>query len=189
MRSLQQPVCFLVVASTLLLSLPTLASSVSPPAGEVRGITQTSFGTFSTYKLKKLCHAPNVVIGKIERVSSFQKAGSTKDRPSILSHTYLRTEANLRGSAQTTLHLVLSGGELDQITQPPSPGMMSPIVGRRYLLAFLPATQAWGYVNKGDPAVMAFSSLDPNEELDGESIQSQWKSFLMDHCIEECPVD
>ncbi len=170
---------------TLLLSLSASASSGDrpgqPPAS---GWVATPFGDVTAHRLQGFCTSPDIVIGTITEVESFENPGSTTELPDIASHVQFTVGATVRARhpIPESLRLVLAGGTVGDRVQPPFRDRMQPVRGTRWLMAYLPRTDARGPLKKGDPSIGAAFQLDPDLKLDATQIRTHVQRTLAEHC-------
>ena len=175
------------LALALLLVLPFASSEAGSFGGDgIPGnkLVKTELGQFREVQIRKFCSSPNIVIGKTTSGSAFYAPGSTSERPIIMTKATLEVEVPLRGSSPQNLPLYLGGGEIDGFRQSYS-GMMSPSVGQRYLMGYLPVTSASGLLSPGDPSVRVFLYMDPDLVITGEiaeNFQAIFASFEEKYC-------
>jgi hypothetical protein len=126
----------------MMVSMVLLAGCLQPAPPPVR---------LSERFVSSLCGAPQVVVGEITSVDSFED----ETHPQLFwSHGAFRVDERLRGAGQDRLHLVMSGAEIPLAQAHPGSGMpLQPAVGLRYVLAYHDIEEGGRFLNPGDPGV------------------------------------
>ena len=167
--------CLYVLATTSLLGLGEANASRGLYPGATAKLVDSPMGTLPDSTIKAFCNSDRVVVGEISSVNGFYETyGESKY---IMSHVTLDVTQSLRGETRSSLHLVLSGGRIGSDVRAPQNGLMAPILGVRYAIAYSLNPKKDSHLNKDDPLIAAHIYINTDKD-----VTAFYEKFLGTYC-------